>query len=240
MSNRTINEQLSDVYRDIQKCDLCPNMDREKALRRQEAIDLNADVFIVSQALAEKQMRKSGVNFFDENGKLGSTGKNLEAFLNLIGRTVYPPIDVALENGATIPKRNANCKSVYNMEIAHCYPGKDKTKKGDRKPTAKEIKNCLSQGFLLGEIEIMKPKLLLLMGRTSRDTFYRFVMNSAHPGSINEHISKLVSDKKLPKHEFGNHTISVAPISHASGANPNFRDLMSNDILIGLIKEALQ
>jgi uracil-DNA glycosylase len=235
-----INERLLDIYQNIQNCDVCPYMDHEKALRRPEAIDIHADVFIVSQTLAEKQMRKTGVNFFNENGKLGSTGKNLEAFLNLIGRTVYPPTEVTLENGATISKRNTNYTSVYNVEVANCYPGKNKSKKGDRKPSTEEIENCLYQGFLIREIEIIKPKLLILMGKTSRDTFFRFVLHIPYPKILEEHISQVVSSGVLPEHAVGNHVIRVIPLLHASGANPRFRDLMSNGRFITLIREALQ
>jgi hypothetical protein len=52
-------ESLSYFYEEIHQCHICPNMDREKELRKLEAIDLKADVFIVSQSLAENQLRKS-------------------------------------------------------------------------------------------------------------------------------------------------------------------------------------
>src|SRR5438128_9587001 len=55
--------QLQKLYREIHACHICQNMDPSKALRRQEAIDTSMDVFIVSQALAEGQFRKSGVHF---------------------------------------------------------------------------------------------------------------------------------------------------------------------------------
>src|SRR5215510_1790778 len=99
----SFHSQLQKLYHEIHACHLCPNMDPSKALRRQEAIDTSMDVFIVSQALAEGQFRKSRVHFFTEAGGLGNTGRNLEKFLNQFHRTVYPPRAVRLASGAVVP-----------------------------------------------------------------------------------------------------------------------------------------
>jgi len=73
-----------------------------------ESVNVSSDVFIVSQSLAAGQLRKSGVNFFDEKGVLGNTGKNLEKFLNLFSRTVFPPVSVKISENVLILKCNPN------------------------------------------------------------------------------------------------------------------------------------
>jgi uracil-DNA glycosylase family 4 len=219
---------------------MCPNVDTKKALRRINSVDAKADIFIVSQALAENQLRKTGVNFFSEDGQLGSTGKNLEKFLNKIERTVYPPNSVLLNNSRQIPKRNLKYVSVYNSEIVQCYPGKDKNRKGDRRPSAEEVKYCLRSGFLLREIEILRPKILLLMGRLSRDTFFHHILNSPVPMSLSDHISQITHMKEIPEYAIGNLRTRVLPIQHASGANPHYSKLLSNSKLIEMMAEALQ
>jgi len=214
-------------------------MDHKKTLRRLDAVDVNADVFIVSQALAENQLRKTGVNFFSENGMPGSTGKNLEGILNQIGRTVYPPKNVQLENGIQISNKRMNYISVYNSEIAHCYPGKNRNGKGDRRPSFEEIKRCLHAGFLTREIEIIRPKIIILMGRLSRDIFFHHVLRTSFPKSLTDHISQIVYQREIPEFEVGNHKSKVMPLQHASGANPRYRQLLQDNNLIEMMKKAL-
>jgi len=98
-------------------------MDPSKALRRTEAIDPCMDVFIVSEALASDQLRKSGVNFFTEGGVLDNTGRNLEKLLNQFGRTVFPPRKVLL-GSAMVLDANPSYRSVYNARLTQCFPGR--------------------------------------------------------------------------------------------------------------------
>ena len=96
---------------------MCLLMDKEKSLRVIEAVDFNCDVFIISQALAESQLRRSGVNFFSAMGTVGNTGGNLEKFLNRLDRTIYPPVEVSISENVKISKRQEGLISVYNTEI---------------------------------------------------------------------------------------------------------------------------
>ena len=213
------------LYKRIKNCHQCPNMDQEKSLRLIEAVDIPCDVFILSQSLAESQLRRSGVNFFNEKGTLGNTGRNLEKFLNRFNRTVYPPKEIRLLNGSIIPKRKTGYYSVYNTEIAQCYPGK-KTK-GDRVPNSIELSNCINQKFLLDEISLIRPKLLLLMGRLSRDTFYRNILRERTIQPFSEEVSKGHAIERILPNEY---RIKILPIQHASGANPNFGRMLSSGL----------
>jgi hypothetical protein len=192
----------------------------------------------VSQALAEKQLRKSGVNFFTEEGRLGSTGRNLEKFLNQFNRTVYPAREVRLDSEAVVPQATSPFISVYNTELTQCFPGKG-SKSGDRAPNETEIATCLRQKFLEREVELLKPKLLILMGDKSRQAFYKYLVKKPRTDTLQAHMDRIVSSGRIPKHQVGPLRVSVLPIQHASGANPNFYRMLENIPLIQLIRGLL-
>ena len=204
-------DELKKLYTKIHNCHICPAMDREKALRDIKRTNLNADVFVVSQALAGNTLRKSGINFYNQDGTIGNTGKQLEKFLNTFDRTVNPE----------------STKCVYNTEIAQCYPGKAKKGWGDRKPSDQEMRNCLK--FLIQEIELIKPKIILLMGKSSRDAFYKYILNNENYPPFSEQVGSLDTYNDIP----------VVPIQHASGANPRFSRMLKDTSLVNKIDEIL-
>ncbi len=122
-------------------------MDREKSLRLVRGVNPEADVFIISQTLAANQIRKSGVNFFQADGRLGNTGASLELFLNKFHRTVYPPQKVTISSNVIIPSCSPGYKAVYNTEIAQCYPGKNKVGKGIENQAWTKYVTVLIKGF---------------------------------------------------------------------------------------------
>jgi uracil-DNA glycosylase len=237
-----LSHELEMLYERIHSCHLCTKIDHDdKALRLARAVNLNTDVFIISQALAEMQLRRSGVNFFSPNGSLGSTGKNLEKFLNKFNRSVYPQREVVLQGGK-IPCCHSDMISVYNTEVCQCFPGKnEKGRGGDRVPEIEEVEACLKQGFIEKEIDLINPKLLLLMGKKSRDTFFNYFLNkSNYPNRMKDHILSIVEAEEFPQVRIGNRAISTLPIFHASGANAgNFSILLNDDKLLSLIRRLL-
>jgi uracil-DNA glycosylase len=234
-----VNE-LRKLYGDIEACHICPRMDEEKALRLVKAVNLARDVFIISQSLAANQLRRSGVNFFQANGQLGNTGETLEKFLNQFNRTVYPEQEVKILNGITIPKCRAGYVSVYNTDIAQCYPGKKINSKGDRSPTNDEISNCIAKGFLLREIELIRPKLMLLMGKASRDSFFSHIICTPYSTSLSVYIQNIVRNGAIPQFRIGLVTTHVMPIQHASGANPRFHSMAKDSKLASIIRKVLK
>jgi uracil-DNA glycosylase len=236
----TKDKALRQLYFNIHSCHICPQMDKQKAQRRIDAVDIDADVFIISQALAANQLRKTGVNFFKSDGRLGTTGNRLEGFLNRFQKTVFPPRNLILDGGSRVPARRYGFFSVYNTEIAQCYPGKDQNKRGDRTPTPFEIRNCQQGGFLVDEIKIIRPRLLLLMGKTSRDAFYDYYLKRNYPKSLTKHLKQIVEERVLPRFIIGDLNVNVLPIQHASGANPGFSTMMADDVLVSMINDALQ
>jgi uracil-DNA glycosylase family 4 len=195
-------KRFETLYLRIHQCRKCPNMCHEKALRDISRTNTKADVLIVSQALAEGTLRKSGINFFDEKLKLGGTGRNLEKFLNLFGRTV--------------DFRKPNC--IYNSEVAQCFPGKAANGKGDRKPTTEECLNC--KAFLEEEIAIVKPRLILAMGKASFEFLEKHLLENGENGC---------TYKGIP----------VIRIQHASPANPRFYQMLKDKVLIDEIRTIL-
>ena len=232
-------DKLSKLYTDIRDCHVCPLMDREKALRLVGAVNVNSDVFIISQALAANQLRKSGVNFFRADGRLGNTGVALERFLNKVGRTVYPKRTILMPSGAMIDACGAGYVTVYNTEVAQCYPGKNALGNGDREPSRRELQTCVGKGFLVREIDHIGPRLLLLMGKASRDAFFSYVVKAEYPQSLTEHIIRIVSNGRIPRLTLGSISLYVLPIQHASGANPRFHSMLQDHGLIELIREVL-
>lgn len=232
--------ELGKLYKGIEACHVCPGMDKKKALRLVEAVNLVSDVFIISQTLAANQLRISGVNFFQANGQLGNTGEALERFLNQFTRTVYPGKEVKIFSSIIIPKCEVGYVPVYNTEIAQCYPGKKLGRKGDRTPTNEEISTCIAKGFLIRELEVIKPKLVLLMGKASRDSFFEQMLNSSYPTALSVHINNIVYSDTIHQFRIGRVNTCVIPIQHASGANPRFYSMTKDNKLIELIRETLK
>ena len=209
------------LYDEIHRCRKCQKMDKIKALRKIEFVNTKADVFVISQSLARDTLRKSGINFVLENGNLGRTGNNLEKFLKKFDRTVYPKKD----------------NTIYNSEVTQCYPGKAVKGNGDRKPSSEEIFNC--QSFFLRELQLIKPKLILLMGKTSRDCFYGYFLKGiSFPKSLTEHINQILQ-RGVDHFESDGIKSAIIPIQHASGMNPHYSKMIENEKLCSMIKRIL-
>lgn len=234
-----MTKDLKALYQRIQNCHDCPKMCPVKALRNEKAVSPNTDIFIVSQALAQSTLRLSGVNFFDEQGKLGGTGANLEKLFNPIGYTVYPARNIKLKSGAVIPKAK-NYTPVYNTELAQCFPGRLKSG-NDRLPSQKEIKQCLNNGFLEEELQLIRPKLVLLMGAKSANSFYeRYAPDQVFDETFPEHVNKVFKKKAPKKVKIGNLEVTCLPIHHASPANNgNFSKFFKNNRFNDLMQSIL-
>jgi len=94
-------------------------------------------------------------------------------------------------------------QQVYISAVCRCFPGK-KPKGGDRVPNKDEIFNC--SNWLSSEIDILKPKLILPVGKLA--------------------ISQLLTFNKLTevigiKHNINinNQIIDIIPLPHPSGAS---------------------
>lgn len=57
-------------------------------------------------------------------------------------------------------------------DIVQCYPGRKTSGKGDNIPKKKETENC--KEWLLKEISLIKPRIILLFGSPAARTFFEF------------------------------------------------------------------
>ena len=227
--------KLAKLYERIYRCLKCVNAsdygmikDSKRVMRVMEKRALASKIFLVGQALGGQTQRVSGRPYIKVNGKISSSGQNLDTFLRLFGFTMNP-FD-----------SSSGYRYAYSSDIIQCYPGKNQSGHGDRKPETREIANCISQGFLLEEIELIEPRLLLLMGRESRDSFYRHILQVPFPASLSEHIEEVASKKRLPLFHLRNRDVYIAPMQHPSGANPHFYEMSQKHRFIELIKEVLR
>jgi uracil-DNA glycosylase len=211
-------KKISLVFDDIFNLNVSGE-DFAKVRRDISKTNLDATVMIVAEAMAPQQVRLSGVNYFFKDGTIGSTGKSLEKFLNKFNCTVYP--------------NKLNC--VYHTEIVHSFPGYEiiNGKKMIRKPSKDEIKLSVGSGILSKEIEIIKPKLILLMGNTAYKTFYNYFLNLQCENNLSQEIVRISETQKCTSYK----NIPVIPIQHSSGANPRFNKMVENKRLLHLIKK---
>lgn len=58
----------------------------------------------------------------------------------------------------------------YLTSLTHCDPGKNIHGEGDRKPSPQEVALC--RPFLLAELQLVQPRVVLLLGSMAIETFF--------------------------------------------------------------------
>lgn len=227
-------DRLRALYKEAQSCKVCHSApgclieeDIKRVARIVDARSIESEVFVVGQALGEHTQRLSGLPYTEEGGALSLTGKGLDNWLRLFGYTI----------GSMDSSREY--RYVYSSDIVQCFPGKKVTDKGDRPPTAQEITNCIDRGYLLREMELVNPQLVILMGKASRDGFYEHVLGARYPASLSAHIDEAVEKGRIQVYKVGKANLAILPMQHPSGANPRFNCMKGNAKLIELVKGVL-
>jgi len=190
-------------------------VDPQKELRRVDAIDPRSDILLVSEALAPGQARLTGVHFFRPNGELSETGRRLDRFLNEFGRTIYPSSEVRLKSGAVVPASRPEFIAVYNSEAVQCFPGR-KPAGAIRAPTSSQISKCQEMGFLAEELQLIKPRLVLLHGRKGRDAIFKYHLRKPCPRNLTDHITHIINEKEIPRFTLYGLDLFVLPTIHSS------------------------
>lgn len=108
---------------------------------------------------------------------------------------------------------------VYQTSVAKCFPGRRPGSSTDRMPSSKEVGNCLP--FLVHELEIVKPKLLVCLGGLSWKAFLS-MQETDQPGFCHREIGiAKPSEAKVP-HMVGRRflwrSIFVLPMIHPAGS----------------------
>jgi uracil-DNA glycosylase len=185
--------------------------DRHLVKRKVEAVDPDSRLFIVGEAYARSQVRLTGINWFDERGTLGPSGKNLDVILRCLRYTVHPPRSVRLPRGSVQPKDGA-LTTVYTTDVLPCHPPSGGA------PNPAMISGALERGFLAREFEILKPKVVLLLGKHSYESFHTHILRTATLGSISMAFSSLSPSTELAEYNGA----LVMPFLHPSPQSGTF------------------
>jgi uracil-DNA glycosylase len=95
-------------------------------------------------------------------------------------------------------------RNIYMSAVCRCFPGK-KPKGGDRVPNHAEIANC--SRWLSAEINLLKPQLVIPVGRLAIGRFMTYCSLEQHIGSCFRCV-------------YAGHEFDAIPLPHPSGASP--------------------
>lgn len=158
-------------------CTLCPRMHRPAVVGRPVA----SRILLVGQAPGDKEPR------------LG------RPFAWTAGKTLFQWFSEAL--GWT---EDQTRDRIYFAAVCRCFPGK-KTTGGDRVPDEDEIANC--SRWLAAEIELLKPELVLPVGKLA---ITQFIPSAP----LNDIIGQQL------RIDYRGHALDCIPLPHPSGASP--------------------
>ena len=132
--------ELDDIDKKIHSCNLCEEMVEKFGTSKTVSAGKDNKIVILGEAPANNGWRKSGVAWYDPNHKLLPSGVAMQKLLNEL---------------------NMKLEDTYFIEAIKCYPK-------DRKYLDKCSKNC--KQFLMKQLEIIKPKIILSLGDASTKT----------------------------------------------------------------------
>lgn len=164
---------------------------------------------IISEARSPRAMlvgqAPGKVEVGDRRPFAGRAGKTLFSWLRLAG------VD-----------ESAFRRQVYIAAITRCYPGPSPSGRGDRVPSPREREMC--SGWLEAELRIIKPGLLIPVGRLAIDRFLG-------AGKLDE----LVGERHVVRHA-GGESVAIA-LPHPSGASswvntPEHRELLERSLAL--------
>lgn len=120
------------------------------------------------------------------------------AFAGRAGRTLFRWLERAGLDETSARER------VYIAAVTRCYPGPSPSGRGDRVPGPQERANCAP--WLEAELRLLRPKLLVLVGRLAIERFLPSIPLAA-----------LIGREHIVEHE-GGRSIAI-PLPHPSGAS---------------------
>jgi uracil-DNA glycosylase len=129
-------------------------------------------------------------------GKVESEGGR--PFSGRAGRTLFRWLERAGIDEATARE------TIYIAAVTRCYPGRHPSGRGDRVPTREEQSSC--GDWLANELRIIRPKLLIPVGRLAIERFLPSVP-----------LAELIGTRRSVQHAGGSSV--VIPLPHPSGAS---------------------
>lgn len=202
--------QLTDLYQQMWQWGKS-RYDPELVRHRVETVDLQSRLFIVGEAHAKAQVRLTGINWFNQEGMMGTSGSTLDLILRCVGYTIRPQTKIQV--GETwIGPREPHQRSAYTTEIFPSYPPSGGA------PSPQQVNDALQQRFLVREIGILRPKVILLLGDKSYQAFYKYILEKETPGKISDVFEQLSPSSHLEKYDGA----TIIPFLHPSGASSTF------------------
>lgn len=160
----------------VRACRLCPGVQPPPVCRAAA----RTPVYLMGQAPGPTE-REEGRGF------CGSAGRTLFRWLASIG-----------VDEATFRER------VFMGAVIRCWPGRQASRGGDRRPAPAEIANC--RRHFERELELLRPRLVLLVGKLAMERFLG-------PVRLDD-----VVGRPLPV-EYAGHAFEGFPLPHPSGLN---------------------
>lgn len=129
--------------------------DRVRVRRVLPATVVESRVMLVGEAPGPSTQRLTGLPYIRPGGQMRTSGRTLEGLLNGFDYTVDPA---------------GSRQYAYSTDLVRCVPLKP-DQRGGRPPLPREIQNC--SPFLDEEIALLRPRVVILMGRHSTQAFFR-------------------------------------------------------------------
>lgn len=129
-------------------------------------------------------------------GKVETEGG--KPFSGRAGRTLFRWLSLA-----GIDEETAR-ETIYIAAVTRCFPGPHPSGRGDRVPSRREQEKCAD--WLAGELRIIRPRLVIPVGRLAIENFL-----PARP------LSELIGTRHMVEHAGGRS--AVIPLPHPSGAS---------------------
>lgn len=142
----TSGNQLEELLKKIGSCQACKESGFIPEAKPIFSPVFPASWMLIGQAPGKVE-KESGLPF------MGRAGRNLFRWLKEIGW-----------------EETSFRKEVYMTSVTKCWPGKGRGASGDRPPSSKEIGLCLP--FLQEEVQLVSPKIVLLVGKLALRTFF--------------------------------------------------------------------
>jgi Uracil-DNA glycosylase len=137
MKMNKYEEKLFEIDKAIHECNKCSDMVEKFGTSKTIHFGSKKDIVILGEAPANNGWRKSGIAWYDINGKLLPSGKVMDQLLNEIG---YELMDTIF------------------LEAIKCFPT-------DRKYLKNCRENC--REYLLEQLYLLAPKVILTLGDTA-------------------------------------------------------------------------
>lgn len=185
--------------------------EHRRALLRCRRCTLGADITPVASLARRPRAMLVG----QAPGKVEAEGG--VPFAGRAGRTLFGWL-----SKAGLDERAAR-EQIYIAAVTRCFPGPHPSGRGDRVPTKQEQARCAD--WLEAELRIIRPKLLIPVGRLAIERFLPVLP-----------LDKIIGTKRTVTHAGGRST--VIPLPHPSGASSWFYQKDNRKLLdkaIGLI-----